>query len=537
MVKQIYICDYLFLKRLFSFDKEVNRSFLAILVIIFLSSNLIAQVKAPSHGLYIQGNYLYVSSGSYIYVEGDTYGDITIDGELSNYGTIKLESDWTNNSTYTAGSSSLVEFIGGTTQNVTSGGDDFANVNIENSVTPSATDGVVLADDMTISETISLNDGIIITGSNDLIISDETTSNITSPNYSNSWVYGNILRAIDATAGTGTYDFPVGTTVSPNLAQFVANSLDGITNLHCYFKITPTTPNLNFPTNLEEDDKKYNEVEEEGVWVLTPTGSITSGTYDLKLYFNGFSGLTDELFSIVSRPSDLNNGTNWEICSGSFSATNVADGYAYRTGINTFSEKGIGKAEIILPIDLLYFDAKCDNESVLLDWVTSSETNNDYFTLYKSADAVLFEPFEVVNGAGNSNNTLKYSSIDNNPYSGISYYKLKQTDFDGKYTYFKVIPVQCKSSLADDVKFNVYPVPVSNSDNLFISISGIEPQKEVSIVLMDVLGKVYFSKPVFSNENGTVSEALRMHNRLPSGVYIITASINSVVYQELVIVK
>jgi len=99
---------------------------------------------------------------------------------------------------------------------------------------------------------------------------------------------------------------------------------------------------------------------------------------------------------------------------------------------------------IALPITLHYFDAYfIDNidKTVALEWVTYSEQNNDYFTIYKSYDGYEWSELHKIQGAGNSNMELSYSTTDTNPQPGVQYYKLRQTDYDGQWEEFDVVSV------------------------------------------------------------------------------------------------
>jgi hypothetical protein len=91
-----------------------------------------------------------------------------------------------------------------------------------------------------------------------------------------------------------------------------------------------------------------------------------------------------------------------------------------------------------LPIQLTHFDAEPIGEDVLLSWETSSEINNDYFTLEKTQDFQHWIPFATIKGAGNSSSILNYDFIDKNPYQGDNYYRLKQTDYDGFFTFSEI---------------------------------------------------------------------------------------------------
>ncbi len=117
-----------------------------------------------------------------------------------------------------------------------------------------------------------------------------------------------------------------------------------------------------------------------------------------------------------------------------------------------------GTCLTLLPIELLNFTATLNKKSVDLNWATASEINNNYFTIERSADGINFESLMMKKGAGNSLRVINYLSNDENPLSGISYYRLKQTDFDGNFTYSKIESVLFNK----ENKIEVYPNPIEN---------------------------------------------------------------------------
>lgn len=94
-----------------------------------------------------------------------------------------------------------------------------------------------------------------------------------------------------------------------------------------------------------------------------------------------------------------------------------------------------------LPIELESFDGYLKNGKITLKWVTATETNNNYFTIEKSMDAMGWSKVGTINGAGTSSSKITYDFIDDNPFNGINYYRLIQTDFDGKNKTFKTIAI------------------------------------------------------------------------------------------------
>ena len=94
------------------------------------------------------------------------------------------------------------------------------------------------------------------------------------------------------------------------------------------------------------------------------------------------------------------------------------------------------------PIELVHFDARRQQNSILLNWSTASEKNNAFFSVERSANGIDFNVLSTVSGNGNSSSLLKYSFEDNNPLVGKSFYRLKQTDIDGKYTYSDIKQIE-----------------------------------------------------------------------------------------------
>ena len=88
-----------------------------------------------------------------------------------------------------------------------------------------------------------------------------------------------------------------------------------------------------------------------------------------------------------------------------------------------------------LPIELSDFSVRKKNAAAVeLNWTTSSEINNDFFTIEKSRNGFDFLEIGMLDGQGQSNSNNHYRFIDEQPYEGYNYYRLKQTDFDGEYS-------------------------------------------------------------------------------------------------------
>lgn len=118
-----------------------------------------------------------------------------------------------------------------------------------------------------------------------------------------------------------------------------------------------------------------------------------------------------------------------------------------------------------LPIELTAFSGRSDGTKNILNWSTATEKNNAYFIVEKSSDGILFEEFGRIKGAGDSFEKQEYTATDNEINSGVTYYRLKQTDFDETYSYSKVIAVS--SDRKNSLNASVMPNPSeSGSVNL-----------------------------------------------------------------------
>jgi predicted SpoU family rRNA methylase len=149
-----------------------------------------------------------------------------------------------------------------------------------------------------------------------------------------------------------------------------------------------------------------------------------------------------------------------------------------------------------LPVKLLSFNATLANEKVNCAWETASEINNDYFTIERSKDGRSFEAFGNVKGQGNSNRNIRYSYTDNNPFSGISYYRLKQTDFDGKYAYSSIKKVGSTEKLATEISLYY------ENENPIVKINSLN-ESIVNMELINLNGIKLFTneQPIIKGEN------------------------------------
>lgn len=177
-----------------------------------------------------------------------------------------------------------------------------------------------------------------------------------------------------------------------------------------------------------------------------------------------------------------------------------------------------------LPIELISFEALKNEELVDLIWSTASEINNELFTIERSIDGAAWYAINSIEGAGNSSQLITYKQTDNQPLMGNSYYRLKQIDFDGQYSYSAVKMVKFETDLNSSL--SVYPNPTSGHITIVCNDNEMK-----NIKIIDLLGKdVTNWTSVVNSSNGSIILDL---TSLESGVYLVNSHSNSLkIYKD-----
>lgn len=160
-----------------------------------------------------------------------------------------------------------------------------------------------------------------------------------------------------------------------------------------------------------------------------------------------------------------------------------------------------------LPIELLSFSATDSDNDVRLDWATASEANNAYFTVERSSDLESWDALGEIAGAGNSQQRLDYAAYDRSPLNGTSYYRLRQTDTDGRNELSAVVAVTRSSK----VEAHIYPMPFQ--DRIVVETPN---EQLLSVDLYNMAGQ-RLTVPMDSNSDRTTLDTFT----LPSGSYVI----------------
>lgn len=165
------------------------------------------------------------------------------------------------------------------------------------------------------------------------------------------------------------------------------------------------------------------------------------------------------------------DGTAWVNHGNGGTTGNATIGTVISAGpITSFSPITLGSSTLDnpLPVELVSFSADMIDQLVQLNWTTASELNNDYFFIQRSANGTEFENIGKVQGAGTKSSTTHYQFVDENPLPDVAYYRLRQTDFDGKTSFSSVVSVD----RSDISGFGIYPNPVSYGTDVKLSRKG-----------------------------------------------------------------
>ena len=174
-----------------------------------------------------------------------------------------------------------------------------------------------------------------------------------------------------------------------------------------------------------------------------------------------------------------------------------------------------------LPVQLISFDiiATKENENlkVLCNWATASEINNNYFSVERSKDGEHFENIGMVKGAGNTNTTILYNFTDETPLTGTSYYRLKQTDFDGKYSYSKIKAIDLNVSVG-------LPISLSYDKEIPTLKFNSSPNNKFTIQLFSLSGTALWSTDNITTEGDNI---------FPLNANVLKCGLNNLTYSLL----
>ncbi|MEO8471049.1 MAG: hypothetical protein ABI477_02610 [Chryseolinea sp.] len=487
------------------------------------------------------------SNNSLINIKNDLIvgGDATT--QLSGSGSITIGGDWTftnANAIPFAKNTRTVTFNGTAPQAINTSaaaGESFHNLTINNS--SGTAPQIVPSDKITVTNALTMTDGIIqTTATNNLRILNGGSATIGN---SGSYINGPMQFDMAVINTTRTLNFPIGKSGNYGAASVRIRHNAATAYTYTAEVIASSAATLNY--TLASGTNRVSDVR---YWDIRRGANATPLTTDNNNIYTSTSNTNAPQITLyyvaadfVTQPSNLtivkniNGASVWnDIGAGTGapagSINSTGNGSANFTSFSYFTLANKTGGTNPLPVELVSFDAALENEQVLVKWRTSTERNNEFFTVERTFDLEKFDSIGMIAGNGTSNVEHAYSLIDSSPIYGRSYYRLKQTDYNRQFTYSKIAVVDYQGPRFANL--NAYPSP-SGGSTLNILVTGLKDQREVPIQIITATGHTVFNKTFQVVSPGTLSEEILFQTRLTQGVYIIRAGTTQYLTQKLVV--
>ncbi len=426
--------------------------------------------------------YLFVnkSSGTLTFA-----GAITLNNKLTySNGTIALG---VGGSIDASGASAEVEFANSSVYTLPTG---MFTGNV-NKLTLNGNGGVNLSENLTVTGNLTLTNGDLNIGANTLTLgSSSSVSSGSSSSHVNATSTGEIRKIYSSNA---SFIFPVGdgTNYTPATLNFTAgSSLTGASD---------DFVGVRLKTSKVTDMNSANTTFLNRSWFIEPGAGLSGYTYTVNLkYADADVSGTESNIKPVKKssgvwhyPGDASFEYGTQLTGTSTSGTDYNTNILVWSGLTSFSEFGGGGQGGPLPVELIYFNAICEEDVLKLNWSTASEKNSSHFDIEKSQDGIDWILIGSVPAAGNSNEEITYSFQDNTK-SYQEYYRLNQFDFDGKNKIYGPISADCKN---ENSEFMTFPNP-SEKNGFSVVLNSNELSGLGSILMTDSKGNLVYQKQV-----------------------------------------
>lgn len=432
-------------------------------------------------------------------------------------GNITISSTSTPTITFGASTNGIATLTGGNAQTINKTG-TVGNPVFTRLVLNKSANAVTLNTRINVSSYFTPTSGLMnTTQANILNMNNNTTTTIGN---ASSYVVGPMNYDM-AVNGSRTLNFPIGKAADwrPVVLGLTHSNSTSYTYNSELFIFNASALGWAYPPTI-------NNVSHVHYWDIlrTVTGSATStptaglsGNQVITIYFDTNDGVVDGSTLTIAKNTytapaawiDI-GGTGAPAYAGGANLTGSVTSTSAPSAFNSFSRftlaNRIGGIYNPLPIELLSFDAKPEESKVRVSWSTSTETNNDHFEVERSQDGSAFEYAGTVSAHGNGNSLVKqdYTFLDAKPYSGLSYYRLKQVDKSQAYKYSNIVSVSF-----DGRTVHVYPNPTT--DKIWISTS-----VKTTVKVVDQFGQEIIREYALSSSKESVDLS-----HLAPGVYFV----------------
>ena len=287
------------------------------------------------------------------------------------------------------------------------------------------------------------------------------------------------------------------------------------------------------------DGQLIQNYDDEGYWEINPGSTATVGgniyssdinstAYNVTIHMNGLTG-ADGVTSMdrdkVRLIKSAGPGhTSWEaLTHGSIGGTDANNDYTVTASGSGFSFFGAGtEDDNALPVELVSFNANCNDGVVDLLWETASENNSEDFEVEYSRDGVIWNTIHTEPAAGFSTELISYSYAHMHALGGDNYYRLTQNDVDGASVTYDNLIINANCQSAATGYFSVFPNPSSDVFNVLIQNTDKENSGDFKI--MDTKGNIVLTKS-FILFKGINIQTIQ-HRLLPGIYYLMIDSLS-----------
>lgn len=382
----------------------------------------------------------------------------TSDATLDHRGSIYTSKNWKNDGTINEWKSSI-NFTSATDTQIIEGNTNssFYDFIVNNK-------NLLIKTNVEIKNSLKFENGIINSTDSSMLIlfDDATTTGASDSSHTKGPIEKRGNDAFTFPVGNGTYYRPISITAPSSPINAVGK----------YIRAAPSDQ-----STLESGINHISEVE---YWSVTNI----SGVY-INLSWNDSSAVQDPTSLLVAHWT----GSEWENLGNGSTTGNSSNGTVTSSIVTPSNELftlGSSSGLNPLPVEMLYFNVTANllANNVKIDWATATEINSSHFEIERSLDALNWEKIGTQKAAGNSNDLNTYLSFDNNPLNGLSYYRLKQVDYDGAFEYSEIRSVKFDKNLANN--YVIYPNPTTDK----IWLKGLN-EKNISVVkIYNLIGKL-----------------------------------------------
>ena len=386
----------------------------------------------------------------------------------------------------------------------------FDNLTINNTSLPGVTinTGAVEIDGM-----LTLTDGMVNTsGTQTLTLTASGDWTGASPA---SYITGPITK--NNLAATSNYTFPVGKPTRYARITVANIGTGGQDWTAEYFTSLGAFPGSSFDDS--DPGSGFNPlfaIESSDRWEVTSSGSNLA---QLEVAYGSHNGHSDESSLRLVAWDDVD--AQWENEGGQI-AGDVSGGTVMSENMVHFSTRqvSIGRAPATtVPVELLSFTGVAERGDVVLSWITVSEVNNDRFEVEWSSDGVSFIQIGEVKGNGTTDETQYYSWVDDEPITGLNYYRFRQVDLDGRFEYSPIIYVALEEQ-SEQVGMRIFPNPITG-DRFNLEMTGFRDREILRVSIVNLSGQVIHSQEMNAWQG---IDEVTLPQGTPPGIY-------SIIYQ------